>query len=152
MIPFTKRITQRIIIEPINHITAEWLKKPWTAWLFSPKKLWIGAGICSRHAAVTPIRFAISEPLFHNHAKILELKRNKKTCSGKYLMTLNIFFNILWLIQLLHCLNVHCLNTIKWTRGLHDRFFFIVFQSNRMPQFMFCCVYDSLIRVAILTV
>ena len=116
------------------------------------KKLWIGAGICSRHAAVTPIRFAISEPLFHNHAKILELKTNKKTCSGKRLMILKIFLIILCLIQLLYCLNIYCLNPVKRASGLHNRFFFIVFQSNRMSQFMLCCVYDSLIRVAILTV
>lgn len=152
MIPFTKRMTQRIIIEPISHITAEWLKNPWTAWLLWPKKFWMGVGTCSCHAAVTPIRSAISEPLCQSQAKMLELKTNKKTCSGKHLMILNIFLIILCLIQLLYCLNIYCLNTIKRSSGLHDGFFFIVLQSNRMSQFMLCCVYDSLIRVAILTI
>lgn len=90
--------------------------------------------------------------LCQSQAKMLELKTNKKTCSEKHLMILNIFLIILCLIQLLYCLNIYCLNTIKRASRLHNRFFFIVFQSNRMSQFMLCCVYDSLIRVAILTV
>ena len=103
---------------------------------------------CSCHTdMIGNIRTTLPKP-----GKMLELKTNKKTCSGKHLMILKIFLIILCLIQLLYCLNIYCLNPVKRSSGLHDGFFFIMLQSNRMSQFMFCCVYDSLIRVAVLTI